>query len=151
MAKYVYKNTHSFTTMDRKRTIKMYSKVLYAGWGPTACHSMSFAGLHILSRPRAVVTGSYQEKPILPKIMKQKIFNTINHSIRKHSSYPQELIFVFWSAKKERTRQTMSHIRRTVSIKKLKPSTDILTEKARYFKTVKPIKIARSKEVGVWS
>ena len=46
MAKYVYKNTHFFITMDPKRTIKMSLKVLYAGWGPTAYHSMTFAGLY---------------------------------------------------------------------------------------------------------
>ena len=30
------------------------------------------------SSPRAVATGSHHEKPILPKIMRQKSFNTIN-------------------------------------------------------------------------
>ena len=81
MAKYVYKNTHFFITMDPKRTIKMSLKVLYAGWGPKACHSMTLAGLYISSSPRAVATGSYHAKPILPKMMKQKSFNTINHWI----------------------------------------------------------------------
>ena len=41
-----------------------------------------------------------------------------------------------------------------LSIKKLKPSTCILAEKGqkmRYFKTIKPIKITRSKEVGAWN
>ena len=41
-----------------------------------------------------------------------------------------------------------------LSIEKLTPSTSILAEKGqktRYFKTVKPIKIARSKEVGAWN
>ena len=63
MAKYVYKNTHFFITMDPKRTIKMSLKVLYAGWGPKAYHSMTLAGLYISSSPRAVVTGSYHAKP----------------------------------------------------------------------------------------
>ena len=74
MAKYVHKHTHSFTTMDPKRTIKMSSKVLYAGCGPTAYHSTTFAGLYIWSSPRAFATGSHNEKQILPKIMKQKRF-----------------------------------------------------------------------------
>ena len=30
MAKYIYKNTRFFATMDPKRIIKMYLKVLYA-------------------------------------------------------------------------------------------------------------------------
>ena len=43
-----------------------------------------------------------------------------------------------------------------LSIEKLSPSTSILGvaekgQKMRYFKTVKPIKIARSKEVGAWN
>ena len=41
-----------------------------------------------------------------------------------------------------------------LSIKKLKPSSCIFAEKGqkmRYFKTIKPIKIARSKEIGVWN
>ena len=42
MEKYLYNNIHFFTTMDPKRTIKMSSKVLYAGLGPTACHSMTY-------------------------------------------------------------------------------------------------------------
>ena len=75
MAKYIYKNTHFLFTMDPKRIIKMSLKVLYAGWGPTACYSMTFAGLYISSSPRAVATGSHHEKPILPKIMRQKSFN----------------------------------------------------------------------------
>ena len=32
MAKYVYKKSHFFATMDRKRIIKMPLKVLYAGF-----------------------------------------------------------------------------------------------------------------------
>ena len=48
--------THFFTTMDPKRTIKISWKVLYAGWGPTACYCMTFAGLYISSSPRAVAT-----------------------------------------------------------------------------------------------
>ena len=39
-------------------------------------------------------------------------------------------------------------------MKKLKPSICILAEKGQemqYFKTVKSMKIARSKEVGVWN
>ena len=39
------------------------------------------AGLYISSSPRAVATGSHHEKPILPKIVKQKSFNTTNHWI----------------------------------------------------------------------
>ena len=81
MAKYIYKNTHFFITMDPKRTIEMSLKVLYAGWGPKAYHSMTLAGLYISSSPCAVATGSYHVKPILPKMMKQKSFNTINHWI----------------------------------------------------------------------
>ena len=82
MAKYIYKNTHFFFTMDPKRIIEMSLKVLYAGWGPTAYYSMTFAGPYISSSPRAVPTGSHHEKPIsLPKIMRQKSFNTINHWI----------------------------------------------------------------------
>ena len=46
MEKYRYKNTHFFATMDPKRIIKMSFKVLYAIWGPTACYSMTFAGLY---------------------------------------------------------------------------------------------------------
>ena len=41
-----------------------------------------------------------------------------------------------------------------LSIEKLTPLTSILAEKGqkmRYFKTDKPIKIARSKEVGAWN
>ena len=41
-----------------------------------------------------------------------------------------------------------------LSIKKLKPLYCILVEKEQkmqYFKTIKPIKIARSKEVGAWN
>ena len=41
-----------------------------------------------------------------------------------------------------------------LSITKLKPSPGILEEKGqkmRHFKTIKPIKIARSKEVGAWN
>ena len=41
-----------------------------------------------------------------------------------------------------------------LSIAKLIPSTSMVAEKGqktRYFKTVKPIKIARSKEVGAWN
>ena len=81
MTKYMYKNTHFFTTMDPKRIIKMSLKVLYAGWGPTACYSMTFAGLYISSSPRAVATGSHHEKPILPKIM--RMFPVINAGILK--------------------------------------------------------------------
>ena len=44
MAKYLHKNTRYYDTIDPKRTIKMSSKVLHAGWGPTACRSMKFAG-----------------------------------------------------------------------------------------------------------
>ena len=47
MAKYIYKTTHFFFTMDPKRIIEMFLKGLYAGWGPTACCSMPFAGLYI--------------------------------------------------------------------------------------------------------
>ena len=56
MAKYIYKNTHFFATMDPKRIIKMSLKVLYAGWGPAVCYSMTFAGLYISRSPRAVAT-----------------------------------------------------------------------------------------------
>ena len=45
MAKYIYKKTPFFFTMDPKRIIEMSLKVLYAGWDPTACYSMTFAGL----------------------------------------------------------------------------------------------------------
>ena len=90
MAKYKYKNTHFFTTMDPKRIIKMSLKVLYAGWGPAACYSMTFAGLYISSSPCAVATGSHHEKPILRKIMKQKSFNNykplnlnIHHTLKR--------------------------------------------------------------------
>ena len=79
MAKYIYKNTHFFFTIDPKRIIKMSLKVLYAGWGPWGMlYSMTFAGLYISSSPRAVATGSHHEKPILPKIMRQKSFNNYN-------------------------------------------------------------------------
>ena len=104
MAQYIYKNTHFFPAMDLKRIIKMSLKVLYAGWGPTACYSMTFAGLYISSSPRAVATGSHHEKPILPKIIRQKSFKTITIEF-KHTSYPQEIIFLFWSAKKERIQE----------------------------------------------
>ena len=67
MAKYIYKNTHFFATMDPKKIIKMFLKVLYASWGPTACYSMTFAALYISSSPRAVATGSHHEKPIYLK------------------------------------------------------------------------------------
>ena len=76
MEKYLYKNTDFFITMDPKRTIKMSLKVLYAGWGPTAYHSMTLAGLYISSSPRAAAAGSHHAKPILPKMMKQNSFNT---------------------------------------------------------------------------
>ena len=46
MAKYIYKNTHFFATVDPKRIIKMSLKVLYAGWGPTACYSYAPANSH---------------------------------------------------------------------------------------------------------
>ena len=72
MGKYINKNTHFFTKMDSKRIIKMSLKVLYTGWGPKACYSMTFAGLYNSSSPRAVATGSHHEKPILPKIIKPK-------------------------------------------------------------------------------
>ena len=75
MAKYIYKNTHFFFTVDPKRIIEMSLKVLYAGWDPTACYSMTFADLYISSSPRAVATGSHHEKPISPKIMRQKSFD----------------------------------------------------------------------------
>ena len=67
MAKYIYKNTHFFATMDPKRIIKMSLKGLYAGWGRTACYFMTFAGLYISSSPRAVATGSHHEKLIYLK------------------------------------------------------------------------------------
>ena len=65
MAKYTYKNTHFFATMDPKWIIKMSLKVLYAGWG------LTFAGLYISSSPGAAATGSNHEKPILPKILNE--------------------------------------------------------------------------------
>ena len=77
MAKYIYKNTHFFATMDPKKIIKMFLKVLYASWGPTACYSMNlFQVRDARSRPEATM-----RRPILPKIMRQKSFNTINHWI----------------------------------------------------------------------
>ena len=42
-----------------------------------ACYSMKFAGLYISSSPRVVATRGHHEKPILPKIMRQKSFNTL--------------------------------------------------------------------------
>ena len=90
MAKYIHKNTHFFFTMDPKKIIKMCLNVLYTGWGFTVCYSMTFAGLHISSSPRAVATGSHHEKPILPKIMGQKSFNNykplnlnIHHTLKR--------------------------------------------------------------------
>ena len=84
MAQYIYKNTHFFTTMDPKRIIKMSLKVLYAGWGPAACYSMTFAGLYISSSPCAAATGSHHEKPILPKIMRQKTGASNENIVQNH-------------------------------------------------------------------
>ena len=124
MAKYLYKNTHYSATMDPKRTIKMSSKVLSAGWGPTACHSITFAGLYISSSPRAFATGSHAEKPILRK-MKQKRFNT-----RKHWDYT--FIRSSWAdicfsiGEKKRTQDERTHLCRN----HLTPSTSCSWERS---------------------
>ena len=59
--------------------VPVFLKVLHA-----------FAGLYISSSPRAVATGSHHEKPILPKIMRQKSFNNykplnlnIHHTLKR--------------------------------------------------------------------
>ena len=153
MAKYIYKNTHFFFTMDPKRIIEVSLKVLYAGWDPTACYSMTFADLYISSSPRAVATGSHHEKPILPKIMRQKSFNTINHWIQTFIIPSRDNTCVLISVKRANSRK-MSHLRRTLH-KEIETFALHLrgerAENAIYFKTIKPIEIARSKEVGAWN
>ena len=81
--------------------LKQLSKCLLKGFiRRLRSYGMLFhAGLYISSSPRAVATGRHTEKPNLPKIIRQKALMTIEF---KYSSYPQEIIFVFWSAKKER-------------------------------------------------
>ena len=77
-------------------------------------------------------------------------FNTINHWSK---TFLIDNIYVLIGEKKSDFKKKCS-IFAGLSIKKLKPSSCILAEKGqkmRYFKTIKPIKIARSKEVGAWN
>ena len=63
MAKYIYKNAHFFTTltMDPKKIIKMSWKVLFAGWGPTACYSIMGRQMHFYYLEWLFL---YNQKPI---------------------------------------------------------------------------------------
>ena len=75
MAKYIYKNTHFFATMDPKRIIKMSLKVLYAGWGPSnlvprvfSLSNMAAAGEKTLAHSRNHVTDLSTESGNLFKM-----------------------------------------------------------------------------------
>ena len=80
-------------------------------------------------------------------------FNTINHWSKTFLIPSRDNIYVLIGEKKSDFKKKCS-IFAGLSIKKLKPSSCILAEKRqkmRYFKTIKPIKISRSKEVGAWN
>ena len=85
--------------------------------------------------------------------MRQKSFNNykplnlnIHHTLKRK--------YLCFDQRKKSEFKKKCPIFAGLSIKKLKPSSCILAEngqKMRYFKTIKPIKIVRSKEVGAWN
>ena len=117
-----------------------------------AIHDMP-SGLYISSSARAFAIGSHNEKPILSK-MKQKRFETRNHWNDTFIISSWANICISISEKKLGELKKTGPIFAGLSIEKVTPSTSILAEKGqkmRYFKTVKAIKIARSKEVEAWN